>query len=185
MSKILFNIKFLLEAGPIIVFFATYKLSQSNLLLSTACIMAATVTCLILRYLIVRNISLSLLFSSAILLVAGSITLITGNTSYVKMKPTIVYSAFGIATYIGVLFKKFFIKDMVGNDANLSEKHWSVLSIRVSLYFFLLATINEVTWRFFSEEIWINFKIFGVGTLSALFVFLQMRFIEKNRLREE
>jgi intracellular septation protein len=185
MSKLVFNIKFLLEAGPIIVFFATYKLSQSNILLATIWIMVASVACLALRYLIVGNISPSLLFSSAILIVAGSITLITGNTSYIKMKPTIVFGTFGLLTYVGTLFKKFFIKDIVESGVRLRYRHWRALSFRVAAYFILLAVINEVTWRLFSEKTWVNFKIFGIGTLSAIFVLIQARFIDKNKITGE
>jgi intracellular septation protein len=185
MSKLVFNIKFLLEAGPMIVFFATYKLSQSNILLATIWIIIASVVCLALRYLIVKNISLSLLFSSAILIVSGSITLITGNTAYIKMKPTIVFGSFGLITYVGILFKKFFIKDIVESGVRLRYRHWRELSLRVSAYFILLAVINEFTWRLFSEDVWVNFKIFGIGTLSALFILMQMRFIEKHKITGE
>jgi intracellular septation protein len=183
--RLLFNLKFLLEAGPIIVFFATYKLSQSNILLATVFIMAASLVCLALRYLIVGNISPSLLFSSAILIGAGSFTLITGNTAYIKMKPTIVFGTFGLCTYIGVLFKKFFIKDIVESGVKLRYRHWRELSIRVSIYFLILAVINEITWRMLSEEVWVNFKIFGIGTLSAIFVLTQVRFIEKHKITGE
>jgi intracellular septation protein len=180
MSKLLFNIKFLLEIGPIIVFFVTYKVSQSNILLATIWIMVSSLVCLTLRYLITGNISLSLLFSSAILIVSGSITLITGNTAYIKMKPTIVFGTFGLFTYVGIFFKKFFIKDVV--EVRLRYRHWRVLSLRVAACFIVIAIINEATWRLFGEAIWVNFKIFGIGPLCAIFTFVQMRFIEKHKI---
>jgi intracellular septation protein len=181
MKRMLLNAKFLLEAGPIIVFFATYKLSQSNLVTATSWIMGATLVCLLLRYVLTKRISLSLMFSGAILLVAGSITLITGNTTYIKMKPTIVFGGYALAIYLGVLFKKFFIMDLVEDKHLLRLRHWKVLSLRVSAYFLFLATLNEITWRCFSEEIWVNFKIFGIFPLSFIFFWWQLSFIAKHK----
>ncbi len=185
MIKLVFNIKLILEFGPLVTFFLTYKLSQSNILLATAWIMISSVICFILRYFIIGSISLSLLFSSAILIVAGGVTLITGDSSYIKMKPTFVFAGFAFATYIGMLFKKFFIKDVIENGIRLRYRHWRALSLRVAFYFLFLAIINEFTWRFFSEEFWVNFKLFGISGLSVLFVLLQIQFIEKHKITGE
>lgn len=177
----LLNAKFLLELGPLIVFFATYKLSQSNMIVATICIMASTLLCLALRYALTKKLSLSLLFSGFVLLISGSITLLTGNTTYIKMKPTIVFICFAFAIYIGVLFKRFFIMDLVEDKHLLKLRYWKVISIRAAVYFLLLATLNEVTWRYFGEEFWVNFKLFGVGPLSLVFAWWQVAYIAKHK----
>ena len=183
MSKLLLNINFLLELGPLIVFLITYKLS--NILLATTYIMIATVVCITLRYMITKNISLQLLLSGGALLALGSLTLITGNTRYVKMKPTVMYTIFALIVFIGKIFNKFFIKDVFNKDIQLIEEHWKILSNRVVYYFCCLAVSNEIIWRCFSENFWVNFKIFGVGSASMIFAITQLRFITKSQIKDD
>ena len=175
------NINFFLEMVPIIVFFVTYFLSK-NLLMATAYIVGSTFIALLIRYILTRQISISLLFSSAVLLISGTVTLVTKDLKYVKMKPTIVFLSFGVVTYIGLLLKKYFVKDVFESTVKLEDKHWRVISRNISLFFILLAVINEVTWRFCSDMVWINIKVFGSGTLSALFLWSQLVFANKNKI---
>ena len=32
-----------------------------------------------------------------------------------------------------------------------------------------LETLNEIIWRYFSEDAWVNFKVFGILTLTFIF----------------
>ncbi|QEK39649.1 inner membrane-spanning protein YciB [Candidatus Sneabacter namystus] len=180
---LIFNLEFLLEFGPLIAFFATYKLSKSDLRLATIWIMITTALCCLLKYVFTKKISLPMLISGGILWVAGSIMLATGNTKYVKMKPTIVFALFGFVTYIGVMFNKFFVKDVMGHKIHMQEKHWKTLSLRIVYYCIFLAILNEVSWRLMSENAWVNFKIFGITTTFIMFAITQLNFIEKNSIQ--
>ena len=41
---------------------------------------------------------------------------------------------------------------------------------------------NEVIWRNFTEETWVNFKVFGALPITLLFMITQMPFIIRNKI---
>jgi intracellular septation protein len=52
-------------------------------------------------------------------------------------------------------------------------------------FFIVMACANEIIWRNFSEDIWVNFKVFGAMPITIIFVLLQMPFIIKNKIPED
>lgn len=174
-------IKLLVEFGPLIVFFATFKLS--DIFVATGLMLVTTIGGLLVSYLIDKKISLPLLISGSILIISGVITIVSGDSKYIKMKPTIVYGIFGLILYIGTLKQKGLVKEVFSAIVKMEDQAWITLSWRFAIYFFVMAIINEIVWRNYSEDIWVNFKIFGFVPLTLLFIGLQAPFIHKNRLR--
>lgn len=171
-------LKLLLEFGPIVVFFATYK--QANIFVATLWMVVVTVVSLIFSYLIDKRISMPLLISGSILLVSGSITLLSGDAMYIKMKPTIVYLVFASILSIGVMNEKPFIKAILSHAFQMDDKHWLVLGKRFAGYFFMMAAVNEFIWRNFSEGFWVNFKVFGAVPITMLFIVMQIPFLKNH-----
>lgn len=171
-------LKLLLEFGPIVVFFATYK--QSDIFVATMWMVSVTVIAFIVSYSIDKKISVPLLISGGILLVSGSVTLLSGDSSYIKMKPTLVYLIFASILLFGIFNKKPFAKTILSHAFSMEDIHWMVLSKRFAFYFFMMAIINEIVWRNFSEDNWVNFKIFGALPITVLFGAFQIPFIQKH-----
>lgn len=171
-------LKLLLEFGPIVVFFATYK--QADIFVATLWMVVVTVVSLIFSYLIDKRISMPLLISGSILLVSGSVTLLSGDAMYIKMKPTIVYMIFAFILLVGVLQEKPFIKAILSHAFAMEDKHWLVLGKRFAGYFFMMAAVNELVWRNFSEDFWVNFKVFGAVPITMIFIALQIPFLKKH-----
>jgi intracellular septation protein len=61
-----------------------------------------TIISLIVSYLIDKKMSMPLMISGVTLLCTGSITLLSGDPTYIKMKPTIVYVVFGSILYLDI-----------------------------------------------------------------------------------
>ena len=172
-------LKLLVEFGPILVFFATYK--YADIFKATLWMVIVTLISLVVSYLIDKKISVPLMISGVVLLLSGSITLFSGNPSYIKMKPTIVYCIFGGILYIGYLYKKSFIKAVLGSAFSMNDKEWLIMSRRFAYYFFAMALINEVIWRNFSENFWVNFKVFGAVPITLVFIAFQAPFLIRNK----
>ena len=172
-------LKLLVEFGPIVVFFATYKLG--DIFKATLWMVVVTVISLIISYIIDRKLSIPLMLSGATLLIAGSITLISGDPTYIKMKPTAVYLVFGFILYIGYLKKRPFIKHVLGSAFSMNDTHWLVVSLRFAFYFFGMAIVNECVWRNFSEGFWVNFKVFGAVPITLVFILFQVPFLLRNK----
>jgi intracellular septation protein len=176
-------IKLFVEFGPIIVFLVTYK--YSDILMATKLMIIVTLFCLMISYLIDRKLSVPLMLSALILIVSGSVTLLTGDPKYIKMKPTIVYLIFSVALYIGAIKNKPIIKDVLGSVISMQEEYWISLSTRFALYFLGMALINEIVWRNFSEDMWVNFKVFGALPITLIFVAMQIPFILRNQITDD
>lgn len=176
-------IKIFVEFGPLVVFLITYK--YSDILLATKLMILVTIFCLLLSYLIDKKISIPLLLSAFILILLGSITIFTGNPEYIKIKPTIVYVIFSAALYTAALKNKPLIKDILGNVINISDANWLILSKRFAFYFFAMAIINELVWRNFSTDTWVNFKVFGALPITCIFVGLQIPFIVRHQINPD
>ncbi len=172
-------IKFLLELGPIVVFFATYK--YSNILNATLLMVIVTAICLAASYFIYKKISPALMVSGILLLISGSITVISGDPKYIKMKPTIVYIIFSSVLMYSAYKNIPIVENMFSNIISMDNKYWNILTKRIAYFFIFLAIINEMTWRLCSESFWVNFKVFGVTPLTLLFLLSQIPFIMKYR----
>lgn len=176
-------LKLLVEFGPIIVFFATYKFS--DIFVATLLMLLVTMGGLAISYLIDRKISMPLLISGTVLFLTGMITLISGNPMFIKMKPTIVYFTFASILLYGYYKNNGLMKYVFAAALKLKEEAWLKISARFSYFFFFLALLNELIWRNFSEAFWVNFKLFGFGPLVLVFVLAQIPFIYSNQINKK
>ncbi len=171
-------LKLLVEFGPIVVFFATYK--YANIFAATLWMVLVTIISLIVSYVIDKRISIPLMISGTILIFSGFITLFSGNPMYIKMKPTIVYMVFSVILYVGYINKKSLVKEVMGSAFVMKEEDWLKLSLRFSIYFLFMALVNEVIWRNFSESFWVNFKVFGAFPITIIFMLFQVPLFMKK-----
>ena len=98
------------------------------------------------------------------------------------MKPTIVNSLFGIILLGGYIKGIGLLKYLLNSAIQLPEQGWLNLSLRFAIYFMLLASLNEYVWRNFSEQFWVDFKIWGMLPINLAFMLLQVPYILRNRI---
>ena len=153
-------LKPVVEYGPIFVFFVAYY--TYDLLTATAAIMGATAIALILSYGFERKIPMMPLLTAVVIGVFGGLTLWLKDDIFIKMKPTIIQSLFGFILLGGLAFGKLFLRSVMGQIWNMTDRAWRTLTVRFSCYFFAMAMINELVWRTQSTDFWVNFKVFGL-----------------------
>ena len=99
------------------------------------------------------------------------------------MKPTIVNIMFGGALFIGLfVFKKPVMKLLFDGPFKLDETGWAKLTFRWGCYFFFLAIVNEVVWRNFSNDFWVNFKVWATMPMTMIFMLFQYPVLVKHAL---
>ena len=189
--------RFLLEIGPLAVFFFTYigwdrVFSQAqppppgaladSLLAATAVLMVAVVISLGLSYRWERRVPLMPLLTAVMVLIFGGLTILLRDPVFIKIKPTIVNCLFSAALFVGLLFKKPFLQPLLGHALQLRDQGWRVLTWRWAFFFLFLAALNEVIWRNFSEEFWVSFKAWGMFPLTLLFAVAQVPLIQRHAL---
>jgi len=169
--------KFLLEFGPVLAFFVVYKLS--GLMEATAVLIAATAIAAGITYVRDKHVPAIMLFTAGIVGIFGGLTLWLDDELFIKLKPTIVNSLFGIILLGGVAMKKGLIGFVLGEVMPLTDKGWLVLSRNYGLFFFGLALLNEYIWRNYSTDFWVGFKVWGMLTITMVFTVSQMMWIQR------
>jgi intracellular septation protein len=112
------------------------------------------------------------------------LTLALQDETFIKMKPTIVNVLFGSTLLIGLLFGRSLLGYVFDSVFRLDDAGWRKLTFRWGLFFFVLAILNEVVWRNFSDDVWVNFKVFGIMPLTVAFTLTQMPLIQRHALPE-
>jgi intracellular septation protein len=172
--------KLLLDFAPLGIFFVAYKLG--GVMAATIALMVATTISIAVIYVVERTIALAPLISGGVVLVMGVLTVVLKDEQFIKIKPTIVNLAFSAILLGGVyLGKRGLLKYVLDVAFHLTEEGWRVLSARWGFFFLFLAGLNEFIWRSFSTDFWVNFKVFGMFTLTIAFAISQFRLVEKYK----
>ena len=171
------TLKSFIDFIPVPIFFVVYKFW--GLIPATAAIVICTIASTIIHYMIDRKIAIFPLISAGIICVMGGITIFSQNTTFIKMKPTIVNLVFAIILVGGNLFNKNILKAAMGHSMKLPEAAWKKFAVRWAYLFLLIAIANEIIWRNFPEAFWVNFKVFGILSITIVFMLSQISFLSR------
>jgi intracellular septation protein len=199
-------IKILFDMLPVILFFATYKLAgsdpqatsellsgsgillqpaQAPILLATAVTILAT----LLQIAWVRwrtgRVERMMWISLGLITVLGGLTLAFRNPDFIKWKPTVLYWIFAAAlSGTLLLLGKNLIRSMLEAQLALPDAVWLKLNHAWSLFFIAMGALNLFVAYRFSEEAWVNFKMFGGLGLMFAFVLGQGVYLSRH-IKEE
>jgi intracellular septation protein len=175
-------LKLALDIGPLLLFFATITLS--GIYAATAVFMVAVVAALLTSYAITREWPLMPVVTALMVMVFGGLTLWLHNDTFIKVKPTVIYSLFSAVLLGGYIFNKPFLATLFDAAFHLTEEGWRKLTLRWALFFPVLAVLNEVVWRTQSDSFWAGFKI-ACMVLTALFAAAQTPLVMRYMIEEE
>lgn len=164
--------KFLLEFTSLIMFFTIYKFY--GLINATISLICTTTISTLLMYKKYKKIEPMAIITCVLLVIFGGITIFTQDTSFIKMKPTIIYLLFATILVIGIVMKKNFLEKIFNKIFKLNQKQWKIFTLQWICFFIILAIINEFIWRNFGEDIWIKSKIFYFPIMTIVFIVLQV-----------
>src|SRR5260370_40724304 len=85
--------------------------------------------------------------TAVLVLVFGALTFYFQDERFIKMKPTFLYTCFGLALFGGLAFGKPLLSIVLDNAMSLTERGWRLLTVRWAVFFFVLAVLNEIVWR--------------------------------------
>jgi intracellular septation protein len=187
--------RFLLEIGPLAVFFFVYigwdrafppaeplkpGALTPSLSAATAVLMVAVVVSLALSYKWERRIPLMPLVTAVMVLIFGGLTILLQDEIFIKMKPTIVNCLFALALFAGLAFNRPFLQPLLGHALQLSDRGWRILTWRWAFFFVFLALLNEFVWRSFSTDLWVSFKAWGMFPITLVFAVAQVPLIQRH-----
>ncbi len=184
-------LKLLFEVGPLAVFFIANYLSGSDFKIATASLMVATIISLSGSWGLLRKIPVMPLIGGALIMLFGGLTLYFDDRMYKMIQPTVVNIFFASVLLTGLFFRKLFLKMLLEDNLKLQDEGWFKLTVRWSIFFLILAVLNEVfryplTFSNLSEadksyywDLWLNFKVFGIFPLTLIFTISQFGLIQK------
>ena len=171
-------LKLAIELGPLLVFFGTN--AAAGIYAGTAAFMAATIVSLVVAWFAYHKVPIMPLVSGVIVLVFGGLTLYLRDETFIKLKPTIVYTLFAVLLGAGLVWKKPVLELLFGAAFTLTEEGWRKLTLRWGLFFAVMAVVNELVWRNVSTNTWVSFKAFGFLPLTFLFAVLQVPLMQRH-----
>ncbi len=190
-------LKLALELGPLLVFFFGNLRGEwlvgkfpalaalgGPLFVATGLFMIATVLSLIVSKIMLKHLPVMPFVSGIVVLVFGSLSIWLQDETFIKMKPTIVNSLFGVVLLGGLFFGKSLLGYVFNAAFQLDEEGWRKLTLRWGIFFLFLAVLNEIVWRNFSDAAWINFKVWGTMPITILFTLSQMPLIMRHTVSE-
>ena len=181
------------DYGPLLVFLGVYRWNapeQSNpfgeinaIVYGTAAFMLAAITALAVSKWRLGKVSPMLWFSTALIVGFGALTIFFGDPVFVQLKPTIIYSVFGIVLLAGFFTGRGLLKILLeAAFEGLSDEGWLKLSRNWGVFFLLLAGLNEALRAQLDFEGWLWAKLWVFLPLTFLFTFSQIPMLLKHGL---
>lgn len=162
----------LFDLFPIIIFFAAYKVA--GMFVATGAIIVAVAIQLGYQWFKHRTVNKLALVSGVAVAILGGITLILRDPIFIQWKPTVVYGLLGFGFLGSQLFGSKTLTELaMGQAIELEPAIWRQLNLMWVANFFILGAANIFVVYHYSQDTWVNFKLFGTTALSLLTAIIQ------------
>lgn len=174
----------LLEYIPIVLFFVVYKMA--DIYVATAVLMAATVVQMLGLKLLKEPLTARHWIILGVVLVFGAITLFLRDDWFIKLKVSIIYVGIALLLFGGLVWRKRSpLQAMLGNEIQLPDFAWKRLTYAWIVFSLALAAVNLYVAEFWSQEAWVNFKVFGILAITLIFTVFTGAYMFKHHTDRE
>jgi len=173
------SMKLLYDIFPVLLFFVAYKVADIYVATGVA-IAAAVGQALWSRYRTGKVQRMQLL-SLGLLVVLGGVTIAFRNEAFIKIKPTAVNWLFA-AIFMGSQWfsQQPATQRLMGKAMKAPDAIWRRLNTAWAVFFILAGGLNLLVAFNFSTETWVNFKLFGLISLTLLFAVAQAFYLARH-----
>ena len=169
---------------PVFVFFVAYQLH--GIYVATAVAIGASIIQAAyykLRYGQVQQVQWVML---GMLVLLGGMTLAMHDPTFIKWKPTVVNWLFAIAFLFSQLFmRRGLLRRLIDHSVSMPDYAWQRLNIAWVGFFFTIGVLNLYVAYTYSEQTWVNFKLFGMLALTLTFMIAQGFYLARFMRSEE
>jgi intracellular septation protein len=177
------TLKLILEMGPLVAFFVTNW--KFGIFPATGVLMACVVVALIVSWVMTKHLPVMPVVTCVAVVFFGALTFLFQDELFIKLKPTIVNSIFGVILLGALAFGKPLLPIVLDSVMRLTDEGWRKLTLRWGIFFFVLAALNEIVWRTQTTDFWVSFKAFGIMPVTIAFALAQVPLIMKYELKDE
>lgn len=176
--------KFLFDLFPVILFFVAFKFF--GIYTATAVAIVATIAQIIYSKIRHGVVDKMLLASGLIITVFGGATLLLKDPTFIQWKPTILYWLFAVSLIAAqLIFNKNPIRSMMEKQISLPDAIWSKLNLAWAALFVALGFLNLYVAFNYSQDTWVNFKLFGITGIMFVFIILQTLLLSRYLPKED
>ncbi|WP_241660696.1 septation protein A [Aeromonas salmonicida] len=166
------------------VFFAIYKLY--DIYYATGALVVVTGLQLLYGWLKYRKVEKMQLFTFVLVAFFGSLTLIFHDDTFIKWKVTVINALFALALLIGRYgFGKNLLKQMLGKELSAPDPVWDRLNLGWVTFFALCGLLNLYIAFNLPQEVWVNFKVFGLLGLTLISTLLSGLYLYRHLPAEQ
>lgn len=173
----------LLEWLPLLAFFAVYKLF--GIYWATAALMFFCVLQLLVHRWRTGKFKTMHIVIASLAIVLGSATLALHDPRFIQWKPTVLL-ALAAAAFLGSMFvskqplAQRVLEGVFNEPLRISPRAWLLINSLWAGWLALLAAANiYVAWNF-AENVWVNFKMFGITLALMAFMFPQVLWLSSK-----
>ena len=176
------GLKLLLELGPLVLFFWLTK--NEDILVATQAFLIAIAVTFPIAWWLEKKLPVMALVTAVMVGVFGGLTVWLGDSTFIKLKPTVASAFMGLVIAGGLLRGKFVLKVLLGSTLRMDDAGWRILSWRWVGLFTAIAVGNEIVWRTQSDDFWAGYKLslFGV---TLVFMMFQVGLMKRHELPDE
>lgn len=160
--------RILVDLIPSLLFYITFI--ATDLYFATIILMLTSVVVIVLNKKVFRKSSVVLYFSSGAVLLFGGLTIFSGDTRFIKMKPTFVYTTLATVLLVDQYFKNSKLRVFLSTMIPVKDHDLKFVTKAFAFFWLVLAVLNEIVWRNFDDHTWMLYKTFGLTILNTTFI---------------
>ena len=185
------RLKIALEVGPIAIFFLAYRMAPvpdgldaterqlEQILFSTKVFIPTILATLGISFALTRKLPKMAVITAIVVVVFGGLTIVLHDDTFVKMKPTILYCIFAGILGFGLLRGQSYLRYLMDELLPMQREGWMKFTRRFVVFYLFLAVLNEVVWRGFGTDMWVNFRTFVLPIANFGFVMAQLPLFQR------
>lgn len=179
-----------IDIAPLAIFFLVNFIAGgpqlARLLAATSAFMVASIAAMIVSRWKTGYISPMLWLTGTLVVVFGALTLYFHDETFIKIKPTFVYTTFAAVLAYGWTTRRPLLEALLGAAyPGLSADGWRQLTFNWTIFFAAMAVLNELVWRNSSTDFWVAFKLWGAIPLTLTFAFANMPMLLRHGLNTD
>jgi intracellular septation protein len=191
------TVNILSEFGPLLAMFVMNAAYGINV--GTWALIITTGIAIVAMLMILGRLPMFPLIASAVTIVFGFLTIITGDPMWVQIKVTIFNAMFAMFLFGGLYYNKNFFKYIFEGTFNYTKKGWDNFTWSFAWFFVFTAIANEFVRLKFQQNVdydvlgftmngvnvWILFKIAFIMPLSGIYAWWLTFMMQKYRIDDD
>lgn len=174
----------LLELLPLVAFIVAYKMG--DIYIATIALMAAMAVLLAVDWVRSRRVPPLHGISAALVFGFGALTLLLHDQRFIQWKPTVFFWAVGIAflasQWLGErpLAQRLMSAALGESAGQIARTDWLRLNLAWVGFYALMGAANLAVVSRYSENTWVNFKVYGITAATLGFVVAQSVWLSRR-----